>query len=102
MNNRSLYPKNWRALARECKELAGWRCAECFIEHGAIRVSWAGRPYPVYMVAAHVDHDPHNPTPRLACVCPRCHWRFYRRSGQPATWIIERVKHMKLLKKGVK
>jgi hypothetical protein len=99
MNNRHKYPKNWRALALDCKERAGWRCKECKIPHGAIRISWAGRPYPVYMVAAHKNHDPFNPSPDLACVCPRCHWRFYRRQGQPAVWVIERMKHRKLLGK---
>lgn len=92
MNNRHKYPKNWKELARKCKEAAGYRCEECKVPHGTIRVSWSGRPWPVYMVAAHKLHDPFNPSPDLACVCPRCHWRYYRRHGQPAVWVIERLK----------
>jgi hypothetical protein len=101
MNNRKKYPRNWRKLARACKERAGWQCKECFVQHGTLRISWAGRPYPVYMVAAHKLHDPFNPSPDLVCVCPRGHWRFYRRQGQPAVWVIERMKHRKLLGKGI-
>ncbi|HYU74536.1 MAG TPA: hypothetical protein VEL31_17840 [Ktedonobacteraceae bacterium] len=99
MNNRKKYPRNWRKLARACKERAGWQCKECKVLHGTLRLSWAGRPYPVYMVAAHKNHDPFNPSPDLECVCPSCHFRFYRRQGQPAVWVIERMKHRKLLGK---
>ena len=99
MNNRKKYPRNWRKLARACKERAGWQCKECFVQHGTLRLSWAGRPYPVYLVAAHKNHDPFNPSPDLVCVCPSCHFRFYRRPGQPAVWVIERMKHRKLLGK---
>lgn len=98
MNNRQNYPRNWRYLARECKERAGWRCEECKVRQGTMRRAWSGRMYPVFLVAAHKNHDPHNPSPALACVCPRCHWKYYRRHGQPAVWVIERLKHRQLLK----
>jgi len=99
MNNRRKYPKDWQKLARACKESAGYQCKECQIVAGTELVSWSGRLWRVYMVAAHRNHDPFNPSPDLVCVCPRCHWRFYRRDGQPPVWLIERLKHRKLLGK---
>lgn len=101
MNNPHKYAPNFKARALACKEAAGHSCKECGIVRGTELVSWSGRRWKVYMVAAHVDHDPHNPNARLACVCPRCHWRFYRRDGQPAVWVIERIKLMKA-RQGVK
>ncbi len=101
MKNRHLYPRNWKKQAWTCKELAGWQCQECLVRHGTIRVSWSGRLWPVYLVAAHKNHDPFNPSAELVCVCPSCPGRFYRRHGQPAAWVIERMKHRKMLGKAV-
>jgi hypothetical protein len=102
MNNRHLYPKNWKQLATACKDAAGWCCTICKVLHGSTRVSWAGREYKVYMVAAHRDHDRSNPNPVLICCCPSCHWRYYRyRPGHPPVWIIERLKLQKA-RQGVK
>ncbi len=98
MRNRRAYPANWRAIARQCKERAGWKCIKCQVQQGAQRVSiWTGNRYTVYLQAAHVDHDPDNPEPRLACVCPSCHWKHFRRPGQRPAWMIEKLKHQKLI-----
>lgn len=102
MNNRHKYAKNFPQRSRECKEAAGNTCQKCGIVKGTELLSWAGNLWKVYMVAAHPDHDPHNPNARLVCVCPRCHWKHYRCKGHKATWVIERMKHQKLLRaKGV-
>lgn len=61
-------------------------------------MSWSGQMWPVYLQCAHVNHDPENPDAELAVVCPRCHWRYYRRPGQRPSWIvIERMKHRRLI-----
>lgn len=98
MKNKHLYPRTWRAMARECKERAGWKCERCGVSQGIKRLSkWTGRLWPVYLQAAHVNHDPENETPELACVCPSCHWRHYRKPGQRPAWMIEKLKHQKLI-----
>jgi len=102
MNNPQNYAKNFKARALACKEAAGHTCKECGIVRGTELVSWAGRVWKCYMVAAHVNHDPANPNARLVCVCPRCHWKHYRRHGQPAVWIIERMKLRKARYEGVR
>jgi len=98
MRNRKRYAKNFKRRAREVKEQQGWYCLECGVRHGTVRRSiWTGHEWPVYLQAAHVNHDPENEDAELVACCPRCHWRYYRRPGQPAPWIIERMKHRKLI-----
>lgn len=77
MKHRWLYPANWDELAWACKEAAGWCCEQCGIAHGTVVLSErTGEPYTVYLGAAHLDHDPWNPTPRLRALCPSCHGRY--------------------------
>jgi hypothetical protein len=98
MRNRRQYPKDWKAMARACKDAADWMCQECGVLQGTKRRSpWTLREWPVYLQAAHKNHDPANESPELIAVCPRCHWRFYRKPGQAATWMIEKIKHQKLI-----
>jgi hypothetical protein len=99
MKNRKKYPKNWKALSTACKNRAGWKCERCNIAHRTLRLSYSGNLYPVYMQAAHVNHDPHNPNPTLICVCPSCHWRYYRNVGHMPVWMFEQRKHRILLQK---
>jgi hypothetical protein len=70
------YPPTWRQTARQCKEQAGWRCEQCGVAHGTLRYSKAGKLYIVYLAAAHLDHDPSNPTARLRALCQRCHMQL--------------------------
>lgn len=68
------------------------------MRHGTPRVStWTGREWPVWLQAAHKHHDQNNPNPELIAVCPRCHWRYYRKPGQKAAWMIEQIKHRQLI-----
>lgn len=98
MRNRRKYPREWRRLSAACKERAQWCCEKCGVSHGTKRVSpWTGKEWPVYLQAAHVRHDPSNENPELTAVCPRCHWRYFRRPGQRPAWIIEKLKHRKLI-----
>jgi hypothetical protein len=96
---RKKYPKEWEQLARQCKELAGWRCDRCKIKHGAQRISKrTGVVYTVYLHAAHVNHDPANPTPELRCLCPTCHGRYdYRYRMRQKQLALERFKHQRLV-----
>lgn len=98
MRNRKRYPKNWRKLVSARREQVGNRCEHCGIVHGTPRLSpWTGNLWPVWLQGAHVNHDPDNPNPELAIVCPRCHWRFYRKPNQIPAWYIEKLKHRKLI-----
>jgi hypothetical protein len=80
MMHRSCYPSTWEHLAYAAKERAGWMCEVCLVPHGAIvRSKRSGNPYVIYLQAAHVNHDPDNPSPELKAVCPACHARYYRK-----------------------
>jgi hypothetical protein len=70
------YPADWPALARVAKAAADWRCAGCGVPHGALAISHRNRLYRVVLSACHLDHDPANPTPRLAAFCQACHLRY--------------------------
>lgn len=71
-----LYPPNWKELARACKERADWKCEECGVEHGTIRIGRKKkRPYKVRLSATHPDNDPENPNPRLIALCELHHLR---------------------------
>ncbi len=98
MRNRKRYPREWPQLSRKCKERANWICQKCGVEHGAMRISrWTLREYTVYMQAAHVRHNPQCKRPELACVCPTCHWHYFRKHTQLPGWYIEKLKHQKLI-----
>ncbi len=74
-----LYPANWDELARECKDKAGWKCEQCNVAHGTELVGRKrGNRYKVRITAAHLDHDPENPNPRLMALCEACHLRHDR------------------------
>src|SRR5258708_33062451 len=97
MRNRRRYPKHWPSLAMACKERAGWRCEQCHVAQDTERVSYTLNLYKVKLQAVHKNHDPHNEAPELVAVCPSCHWRHYRKPGQLAAWMIEKMKHQKLI-----
>lgn len=101
MRNRHRYPKNWPQLSRSCKEKAGWQCEHCTVPHGTQRISRrSGNPYKVALAASHLDHDPENPDPRLAALCPSCHgrydWAYYERQEQ---YRLERMRHRMALRR---
>lgn len=73
------YPENWLELAQECKDKAGWKCEECGIEHDTVLLGKKrGNIYKVKLTAAHLDHDPENPNPRLKALCQSCHLKYDR------------------------
>lgn len=95
MKHRWLYPAHWEALALACKEAAGWRCQHCGVAHRQHVVNVeTGEVRTVYLHAAHLDHDPWNPAPRLMALCPSCHgrydWSWQQRERRVA---LERLRH---------
>jgi hypothetical protein len=96
---RSKYPPNWKALARACKQAAAWQGEMCGIAQGRERVSpYTGNCYRVALHAAHLDHDPENPCPRLRALCSSCHGRYDFQCGQRRRWLaLEMLKHRRLL-----
>ena len=95
MKHTWLYPANWFELATACKERAGWCCEHCGIAHGTQVVSErTGTVYVVYLAAAHLDHDPWNPAPRLAALCPTCHGRYDWQDQERKRWLdLEILRH---------
>ena len=58
---------------------ADYRCQHCDIKDGTILESKrSGRPYIVYLHAAHQHQDIENSTPQLIALCPRCHMKHDR------------------------
>jgi hypothetical protein len=100
MKHRRLYPKDWDEMARACKDKAGWRCEHCGIAHGTRAVSKrTGVVYVVRLGAAHLDHDPWNPRPRLAALCPACHARYDYSQEERQRWLeLERLRHRLYIK----
>lgn len=73
------YPANWQDLTLACKEKAGWKCERCGVANGTQRIGKKrGTVYTVRLAAAHLDHDPENPDPRLIALCEVCHLRYDR------------------------
>jgi hypothetical protein len=61
-------------------------------------VSAKGKPYLIYLHAAHKHHDTHNPQPELIALCVRCHARYdYEHKQRQAQLRIEVMKHLHLL-----
>lgn len=101
MKWRVLYPKNWEKLARACKERAGWCCEECGIAHLAQRIDCeTGEVKRAILCAAHLDHDPWNPRPRLRALCLSCHARYDSSQREQERWLVlERKRHQWLVRR---
>lgn len=108
MLNRSMpwqeerYPDNWDELAKTCKDKANWRCEQCGVADGEERVGIKrGRHYNVRLTAAHLDHDPENPSPRLMALCEVCHLRYDApEHGKNARRTIYRKRYERALAEG--
>jgi hypothetical protein len=76
-----LYPADWKLRAAACLSRAGYRCEDCGIPHGVLRIVKKSKsPYIVYLHAAHVNHDPENQEAVLKALCPSCHMKHDRRT----------------------
>ncbi len=48
----------------------------------------------MWLAAAHLDHDPWNPHPRLAALCPSCHARYDYSWRERQRWLeLEILRH---------
>ncbi len=94
MKHRWLYPPNWEEMAYACKVAANWCCQFCGIAHRSPAISRRGEPYIIYLCAAHLDHDPWNPNPRLAALCPSCHGHYDWQDSERKLWLeLEVLRH---------
>jgi hypothetical protein len=97
---RKRYPAEWEALAKACKEWAGWKCEHCGVAQFEVIESRTGQPYMVYLHAAHADPELRKDAqaPHLLALCVRCHARYdYAIRQRQARVALERLKHQKLL-----
>ncbi len=70
----SQYPPDWKEIAHQVKEKAGWRCQMC-----GKKCREPGAPFDTHrntLTVAHLDHDPENPEARLLAMCAPCHLRY--------------------------
>lgn len=63
------YPDNWKEIACQVKEEAGWKCERCHHPND---------PQAGYILTVHhLDHNPENNIrTNLAALCQRCHLKF--------------------------
>ena len=69
---RGRYPANWKELALEVKNAAGWRCAAC-----GKKCRMPGEPFDSHtrtLTVHHIDHQPENcALENLIALCEPCH-----------------------------
>lgn len=77
------YPANWKQIALEIKEAAGWKCEQC-----GKQCRKPGEPFDTHkrtLTVAHMDHTPENVAksnlkalcaPCLKALCAPCHLRY--------------------------
>ena|SRR6266702_3440507 len=80
MKNGKKYHKNFKAQALHCKMEAHWTCQECGLYVGSTGIEVVNTKTGVCWVmkidAAHMDHDPENPFPRIKAMCHLCHMAY--------------------------
>lgn len=99
MRNKKLYPPNWAEIARACKDRAGWKCEHCQIAQGETRISRRGRPYKIWLQAAHEKHiERAQEDAGLLCLCISCHARYdYLHDQRIKDIRLHSLKHKKLI-----
>ena len=65
------YPNNWKSIAKEAKDKAGWKCEKCGRIHKADGTNGS------ILTVHHPDHDKDNVDARLEVLCARCHLRAH-------------------------
>lgn len=77
--NLKKYPPNWKQIAKQVKDKAGWKCEFCGIQHGQIAISITkGTPYQIILTVAHCGDNKTNKldTSNLKALCQPCHLRL--------------------------
>lgn len=86
----SLYPRNWKTIASEVKEAAGWQCQCCGKRcykpgerpENLTRREWTADILQVH----HKNHDTSdNRLSNLMSVCAACHLGFHRSRFSPVS-----------------
>ena len=71
---RHRYPKDWKQIADQVKEEAGWKCEEC-----GKQCRRPGEPLDTHrrtLTVHHIDHTPENcERSNLVALCAPCHLR---------------------------
>jgi hypothetical protein len=75
------YPPNWRAIANEIKNEAGWRCVRCGHDHN---------PKAGYCLTVHhLDMNPANcEWWNLAALCQKCHLQIQNKVVMDRVWML--------------
>lgn len=79
----SAYPDNWKDLAREVKEGAGWKCVRCGVAHDpAVHAD--------VLTVHHADMNPSNSAWwNLLPLCARCHLSIQGRVDIDRPWVMQ-------------
>jgi hypothetical protein len=82
------YPDNWKAIAKQVKDEAGWRCVRCEHEHD---------PKAGYCLTVHhLDANKGNcEWWNLAPLCQRCHLRIQGKVILQRPWILPHTQWFK-------
>lgn len=76
------YPPNWKAIAHQVKDDAGWRCIRCDHPHDVA----GGYTLTVH----HLDMNPANCAWwNLAALCQRCHLRIQGKVIMERPWMLD-------------
>ena len=82
------YPNDWKALATQVKDEAGWHCVRCGHVHS--REGWR------ILTVHHLDGDKSNCRwHNLAALCQRCHLHIQGKVVMSRTWMFEHSEWMK-------
>lgn len=69
------YPADWRRIAREVKDTAGWKCQKC-----GKQCRRPGEPFDTHkrtLTVAHLNHTPEDVSAKnLMAMCAPCHLRY--------------------------
>ena len=80
--NKGEYPENWKEIADQVKEEAGWCCIRCGHEHDPL----AGYCLTVH----HLDMNPANcEWWNLVALCQRCHLQVQAKVVMSRIWMFE-------------
>ena len=84
MKHRSRYPDNWKAIALQIKQNAGWKCELCGLEciPAGVKVLNMGRSDRARqrLEVHHINRKPEdNRQENLIAICSACHLRQHRR-----------------------
>ncbi len=74
--NRIDYHSNFKWQGPLCLKVANYTCAHCGIKRGEDFITKEGPSKSAVIQAAHLNHDPWNPDPRLRALCGACHNQY--------------------------